>query len=64
MSNAKETKDEFLYISFPNTPKQRQNECILLVFGVTERHNDCNFKNFTVQNIEGTDNVQCAAELY
>jgi hypothetical protein len=57
-------KKNIFYISFPNSPKQSQIECILLVFGVTERQSDCNVECVTVQHIECTDSVQCAAELY
>jgi len=39
-------------------------ESILLVFGVTERQSYCNVECVTVENIECTDSVQCAAELY
>jgi len=60
----KEPKDTFLQLSFPKSPKQCQGECILCVFGVTERQSDCNVECVTVQHIESTDSVQCAAELY
>ena len=39
-------------------------ECILMVFGVTERQSDCNVECDTVQHIECTDSVESAAELY
>jgi hypothetical protein len=32
----KERNDAFLWLCFPNSPKQRQGECIFLVFGGTE----------------------------
>ena len=60
----KGTNRRFLSLYFPNSPKQGQGECTLLVFGVTERQGDCYVECVTVQHIECTDSVQCANELY
>jgi len=60
----KGTKIAIFLLSLPKSPKQWQGECILLVFGVTERQSNCNVECVTVQHIECTDRVHCAAELY
>ena len=61
----KERNDPFMWLCFPNpTPKQRQGDSILLLFGVTEREGDYYVECVTVQHIECTDSVQCATELY
>jgi len=60
----KERNDNFLWLCFPNSPKKRQGDSILLVFGVTERESDCYVECVTVEHIECTDSVQCATELY
>jgi len=61
----KGTKRHIFVASFPNSPKQWQSEGILLVFGVTERQNNCYVECVSVQHIECTDSVQtvqCATE--
>jgi hypothetical protein len=50
----KGTKRRFFVALFPELPQQRQGECTLLVFCVTERQGDCNIEYVTVQDIECT----------
>jgi len=47
----KERINAFLWLSFPNSTKQTQGKCMLLVFGVTDRQSDCYVECFTVQHI-------------
>ena len=63
----KGTKICNFYLSYPNSTKQSQSECILLPIGGTERQSDCYVECVTVQHFYCTNTVQTlqsANELY
>jgi hypothetical protein len=62
-----ENKRHTFVVLLPERPQTVIGECILLVFGCTERQSDCHVVRLTTQHIYCTNTVQTvqsATELY